>query len=144
MKNAFTVVPMLMLLTISLTHPIAAQNRQSATDRDVRVIDFEELKYPPLARAARIQGIVVVRVSLDDKGGVRDAEVVSGVDLLSRDCLANVHKWRFQPNAQKTAVVIYSFTMPGGECRSVSGLFMFKGPNLATIIGCDVPVDTTR
>jgi|SRR5581483_6130749 len=100
------------------------------------------MKYPPLARAARIQGTVVVRVILEDAGTVKEAEPISGAELLIPDCLTNVKKWRFRPNPRKTAVIVYEFRMPGGECNSVSGLFMFRGPNLATIIGCDVPVQT--
>ena len=144
MKSAATLIHILNLLTVCLVGAIAAQGNPTVTDKDIKVVDFEELKYPPIARAARIQGTVVIRVTLDDTGGVKDAEAISGAELLVRDCLTNVKKWRFRPNPQKTAVIIYQFKMPGGECKSVSSLFMFRGPNLATIIGCEVPVETTR
>jgi TonB family protein len=136
-------ISMVCLLTPFLSR-LAAQRNQSVFDKDIRIVDFEEMKYPPLARAARIQGIVVIRVTLDDTGGVKDAEAISGAELLVRDCLTNAKQWRFQPNPQKTAVIIYHFKMPGGLCKSVPGIFMFRGPNLATIIGCDVSVETAR
>jgi len=129
------------LFMFSVIRVFASPN-QVILDKDIKVLAFDEMKYPPLARAARIQGIVVVRVSLDDAGSVKDAEAVSGAELLVRECLTNAKKWKFRPTPQKTAVIIYQFKMPGGECKSVSGLFMFRGPNFATIIGCDVPVET--
>jgi hypothetical protein len=85
-----------------------------------------------------------MQVTLDDGGAVKDAEAISGAELLVRECLTNAKKWHFQPNSEKTAVIVYHFELPGGECKSVSGLFMFRGPNLATVIGCDVPVETTH
>lgn len=133
--------------------PIAQPRKEkgSCAQRQVPVIVTGELltsrtrvEISPIARAARIQGTVVMRLTLDDTGGVKDADAITGAELLVRDCLINAKKWRFRPNAQRTAVIIYQFTMPGGECKSVSGIFMFKGPNRATIIGCDVPVETAR
>ena len=113
-------------------------------DKDIRVIDFEELQYPLMARAARIQGVVVIRVKLDRNGNVTGSEAISGAELLARVCLENAKKWRFQPNPEGAAVIIYHFSMPGGICKSASSLFIFSAPNIATIIGCDVPVSTTE
>ena len=132
-----------LLMTIPV-NAAADHHVQTVLDKDIHVIDFEEMKYPPIARAARIQGIVVIQVTLDDGGAVKDAEAISGAELLVRECLTNAKKWHFQPNSEKTAVIVYHFELPGGECKSVSGLFMFRGPNLATVIGCDVPVETTH
>jgi TonB family protein len=132
------------LLTPRWSNRVAAQSDSSVLDKDIRVVDFDELKYPPLARASRIEGIVVVRVTLDDTGGVKDAEAISGRDLLIQDCLTNARKWRFQPNSQKAAVIIYRFEMPGVSCKSVPSLFMFRPRNFVTIIGCDPPVETTH
>jgi TonB family protein len=132
------------LLTVGTVGHSVAQHDQAIADKDIRVLDFEEMRYPPIARAARIQGVVVMYVTLDESGRVKQARAISGADLLVRDCLPNVKKWRFQPNDQRSAVVVYHFEMPGAECKSASSFFMFRGPNLATIIGCDVPVQTTR
>jgi len=117
---------------------VAGQGDQIVLGKDVRVLAYEELNYPPLARSQRIQGVVVVRVRLDDAGGVTDAVALSGVEALVRDCLENVKKWRFEPNAHKSAVVVYKFGMPGGECKSAPSMFMLERPNFAKVIGCDV------
>jgi TonB family protein len=119
-----------------------AQHDQTIADKDIRVLDFEEMRYPPMARAARIQGVVVVNAMLDDTGHVKEANAISGADLLVSDSLINIRKWRFEANSRKSTVVVYHFEMPGVECKSTSSFFMFRGPNLATIIGCEVPVQT--
>jgi len=38
---------------------VGAQNRSPVNDREIRVVDFKELVYSPLARNAQIQGAVV-------------------------------------------------------------------------------------
>ncbi len=56
-----------------------------------------EPTYPPLAKAARVSGAVVVEVIIDEGGGVVSARAVSGHPLL-RDPAANAARgWRFKP-----------------------------------------------
>lgn len=106
-------------------------------DKDIRVIDFEDLTYPTAAHTINAQGVVVVRVILDDQGKVNDATGISGAGLLIRACLENVRKWRFEPNSQKSAVVVYNFRIRGA-CHSDkdSSQFVFYPPNFASITGC--------
>lgn len=51
-------------------------------NKDIRVLYFEEMAYPPLARMTRIDGAVVVRVELDEKGNVVSASAISGPGAL--------------------------------------------------------------
>jgi len=53
--------------------------------------------YPPLARAARIEGKVVVEVVVSDKGSVTSARVVSGNALLTEEAINVAKKYRYQP-----------------------------------------------
>jgi periplasmic protein TonB len=53
--------------------------------------------YPPIARAARISGIVQLRAIIGKDGAVRELEVVSGNALLAQAALAAVREWRYQP-----------------------------------------------
>ncbi len=119
---------------------VRAQQNGTVTviDKGIKVVDFEELKYPLLAQYAPLEseGVVVVRVNLDDEGKVVEALAISGNDILIPDCLANVKKWRFQPNPAKTAVIIYNFRVAQGECKSASSVFAFQKPNLVMIVGC--------
>ena len=53
--------------------------------------------YPPIARAARATGTVVVRVVLDEVGRVEVAEAVSGHPLLQQAAVAAAREARFSP-----------------------------------------------
>jgi TonB family protein len=109
------------------------------------VLEFEEMRYPPLARQARLHGVVVVQVNLDDKGGVLDAVAISGNRVLIPDCLSNVRKWRFQPNASRLAVVVYNFRFPreGLLYKSENQhQFVLEPPNFVTITATPVTIQT--
>lgn len=53
--------------------------------------------YPPLARQARIQGTVILRIIINKLGEVRDTQVVSGHPMLSPAAVDAVKKWRYMP-----------------------------------------------
>jgi TonB family protein len=53
--------------------------------------------YPALARQARIQGDVVIRLTIDEGGGPTDVRLVSGHPMLSPAALDAVKQWRFRP-----------------------------------------------
>jgi TonB family protein len=53
--------------------------------------------YPALARQARIQGDVVVRLTIDEGGVPTDIRLVSGHPMLSPAALDAVKQWRFRP-----------------------------------------------
>jgi TonB family protein len=133
-------VTVVYILSVSGLWPQASERgpRQSTVlDQDIGVIDFEELQYPHFDQYAAegFEDIVVVRVKLDDKGRVSEAEPIAGKQNLISDCLANVKKWRFQPKS-KAAVVVYHFRPIRGLCKSPSSFFTFQRPNLVTVAGC--------
>lgn len=53
--------------------------------------------YPPLARQARIQGTVVLKVIVNKAGEVRAAEPISGHPTLAPSAIAAVKQWRYTP-----------------------------------------------
>jgi protein TonB len=56
-----------------------------------------EPTYPPLAKAARVNGSVVVEVTVDEAGNVISARALSGHPLL-KDAAVNAAKgWKFSP-----------------------------------------------
>jgi TonB family protein len=59
--------------------------------KDVRPV------YPPEALVARIAGVVVIEVSLDSEGHVRDATVLRSIPALDEAALAAVRQWEFTP-----------------------------------------------
>lgn len=53
--------------------------------------------YPPLARQARIQGTVVLKVIITKSGEVGKVQLVSGHPMLAPSAIAAVQQWRYQP-----------------------------------------------
>ncbi len=54
-------------------------------------------QYPPQARAAGIQGVVITEIVVDTTGHVTDARVVQSIPLLDDAALEAVRKWQFAP-----------------------------------------------
>ena len=53
--------------------------------------------YPPEALAAKVQGVVVMEVTIDTAGHVRDARVLSGPAQLGKAAVEAVRQWQFEP-----------------------------------------------
>jgi protein TonB len=62
-----------------------------------KVISSVPPAYPPIARAARAEGTVVVRIVIDETGRVISASAVSGHPLLRASAVAAARQWRFAP-----------------------------------------------
>jgi protein TonB len=56
-----------------------------------------EPTYPPLARAARIQGDVVLSAVIDANGQITNLQLVSGHPMLVPAALSAVRQWRYKP-----------------------------------------------
>jgi TonB family protein len=65
-------------------------------------------KYPPRARERRVEGEVALEITLDDRGQVSDARVVSGPDELRRAALESVLQWHFAPDKLRSTVAYVS------------------------------------
>jgi TonB family protein len=78
------------------------------------------VQYPKEARAKRIEGTVVLELSLSETGTVTDARVLSGPDELRRAALASALEWHFAhdtPLPPKTQVII-DFKLPVAEAMA--------------------------
>src|SRR5260221_94691 len=53
--------------------------------------------YPPLARQARIQGTVVLRVIVSNAGDVENVQLVSGHPMLAPSAIEAVRQWTYKP-----------------------------------------------
>ncbi len=53
--------------------------------------------YPPIARAARVQGSVVLRAIISKTGTIESLIVISGHPMLSKTALEAVKQWRYRP-----------------------------------------------
>ena len=76
--------------------------------------------YPPLARAARISGGVLLQAVIGKDGTIRQLQVVSGHPMLVQSALEAVRQWRYKPyllNGEPVEVdtqVTVNFTLTGG------------------------------
>jgi protein TonB len=75
-------------------------------------------QYPPEARDAGIQGVVIAEVVIDPSGTVTDAKVLRSIPLLDQAALKAVRDWHYTPtvvNGQPVPVrmtVTVNFTLP--------------------------------
>jgi TonB-like protein len=128
----------IILLGIIPSALIAQQEKNPVYDDTVRPVHIEELKYPSVLQAANVHGIVVVMVKLNDNGQAVSASAVSGPRQLIKTAVDNSMKWRFEPNPQKSAVIIYDFRLEGvcgGGDLVCSSMFSYRRPNIAVITG---------
>jgi protein TonB len=77
-----------------------------------------EPQYPPLARAARVQGEVVLSAIIDSNGQINNLQLVSGHPMLVPAAIAAVKQWRYKPyllngqpvEVETTITVIFSLS----------------------------------
>jgi TonB family protein len=117
----------------------AERQKAGATAGDLTLLSFEEMKYPPLANTARIQGEVMLHADLDDDGKVVSVSVVAGHPMLVEAAISNIKKWRFKPNPEKQVTMVYSFRL--GERLCPASDFSFEPPNRVIIKGCAYQVN---
>jgi len=74
-------------------------------------------QYPPLAKSARIQGVVVIDATIDERGNVVNAKAMEGPALLVPEALRTVMLWKYEPTylngvpypVQMTVTVSFTF-----------------------------------
>ena len=66
-------------------------------------------RYPALAQASKVEGIVILEATIGEDGAVRDVKVLRGKPLLDDAAADAVRQWRFTPpllNGQPVPVVM--------------------------------------
>src|SRR5262245_53025577 len=53
--------------------------------------------YPVIARAAHVEGVVILEVVIADDGSVRDVKILRSIPLLDAAAIEAVRQWRFSP-----------------------------------------------
>jgi len=77
-----------------------------------------EPSYPPLARAARVQGEVILSAVIDTNGEITNLQLVSGHPMLVPAAISAVKQWRYKPyllngqpvEVETTITVIFSLS----------------------------------
>ena len=77
-------------------------------------------QYPPLARAARVQGSVVLQAVIGKDGAIQNLKLVSGHPMLAPAAIEAVKQWKYKPyflNGDPVEVdtqITVNFTLAGG------------------------------
>ncbi len=76
--------------------------------------------YPPLARQARIQGVVILQAQISKDGSIQNLQLISGHPMLAPAAIEAVKQWKYKPyllNGEPVEVdtqVQVNFTLAGG------------------------------
>jgi periplasmic protein TonB len=76
--------------------------------------------YPPLARQARIQGVVLLQAEISKEGNIINLQLVSGHPMLAPAAIEAVKQWKYRPyllNGEPCEVdtqIQVNFTLAGG------------------------------
>jgi periplasmic protein TonB len=76
--------------------------------------------YPPLARQARIQGVVLLQAQISKEGDIINLQLISGHPMLAPAAIEAVKQWKYKPyllNGEPVEVetqVQVNFTLAGG------------------------------
>ena len=99
--------------------------------------------YPSLARAARVQGKVLVHFRVDEKGDTCQIEIVSGHAILRQATIDNVKEWKFawpQPCACRVQKeVLFDYILLGKTPDSPTTIVKWFG-NKRVEIETDAPL----
>ena len=74
--------------------------------------------YPPIAQSARVQGVVILELTLDAQGFVTDARILRSIPLLDQAAIDAVRQWQYTPtllNGVAVPIVMTAtvqFTLP--------------------------------
>jgi len=100
--------------------------------RDVRPM------YPPVAQAARISGMVILELRINQDGFVSDARVLRSIPMLDQAAVDAVMQWRFTPtllNGQPVPVIMtvtVNFALDPGVSVSPGGAAAPRGGTAGT------------
>jgi protein TonB len=77
--------------------PLPVQVRRGGTVQEALIINRVIPVYPPLAKAARIQGLVRLEGIIARDGTIQQLRVIGGHPLLVQSALDAVRQWRYKP-----------------------------------------------
>jgi TonB family protein len=99
--------------------PISAP-AQEIIRGETNLLHRAPLEYPADAIAKGIQGTVVVAATLNERGVVSDARILSGPEPLRKAALKSVLEWHYTGQAQSPVEVAIDFKLPARQ-PGVSG-----------------------
>jgi protein TonB len=74
-----------------------APQRISSGVQESKLVHRVDPVYPELARRARVSGVVILEVTVNEEGVVSDVRVLRGYPLLDEEAVRAVRQWRYSP-----------------------------------------------
>src|SRR5207302_1474454 len=101
--------------------PATGPVRVGGNVKQPKIVHIEQPHYPPLAKRAGIEGIVIVEATVTPDGSVDKVKVISGPPLLTEAAAEAVSHWTYEPtylNGQAVPVILtarISFSLSNAE-----------------------------
>ena len=101
-----------------VTYTPTMQMRVGGAIRQPAMVSKVEPAYPAAAKVARVEGTVLVELTIGTDGAVREARVLRSIPLLDQVALDAVRRWRYEPTllngapVEVISVVAVGFRLP--------------------------------
>ena len=101
-----------------------------------KLLHRDDPEYPPVAKVAGVEGVVVLRVLIDRSGAMQEAEVVHGHPALRDAALEALKSWRWEPikidgeKVPASTTVAFNFVLKPGAREPRFGLWIDASGNL--------------
>jgi len=124
-----------LLLLMFYLAPVCAQAGPAP-----QIITFVAPVYPQLAAFGGVQGTIVTHIKIGMDGRVKEADVVTGHALFTKNVLAALKQWRFAPSLQEYALDVtsrFEFYSPDGCFEKDDG----RRTSAETMVSANLPTD---
>jgi TonB family protein len=97
LRFAASLLPLFVFTTLAASQAVPTRVRVSQDFAQGLIQNKVAPVYPPLARQARIQGTVALKVEITKSGDVEKAELISGHPMLAPSAIEAVKQWKYRP-----------------------------------------------
>lgn len=108
MRIALLIIALAFLITGKF---VAQEPQATAAPEPPRTFGFSS--YPPIAVAARIEGAVLVRLHIDERGQVATSASLAGPPALRATASDNARTWTFPEGRKRDIILTYLFEIDG-------------------------------
>jgi protein TonB len=89
--------------------PPTAPIRVGGNIKEPKIVRIEQPKYPPEAKRAKLEGVVILEATVTAEGTVDKVKVISGPPMLIESAVEAVSHWKYEPtylNGQAVPVIL--------------------------------------
>jgi TonB family protein len=99
-------------------------------------------QYPEIARRARVEGTVILDLSVGATGQVTDVRILRGIPLLNDTAVDNAKTWRVQTTSALRKIFVYEFLLDISGCAPVEhSAFRWVTVDHLRLVACSPTVE---